>query len=98
MVPHDHSVTSVSPRNARLAWVRMAPVTVPRNDAAMIASWFGRMSRAMILAVLSPVARAASTKSRLRSERVWALSTLAPQAQLVIEITRMMPSEPDFGR
>ncbi len=98
IVPHDHCVTSVRPRNARLAWVRMAPVTVPRKDAAITASWLGRMSRRMIFDVRSPVARAASTKSRLRKDNVCARSTRAPQAQPVSAITRMMPSEPLCGR
>ena len=44
------------------------------------------------------MARAASTKSRLRSDRVWARSTRAPHAQPVTVITMMMPVEPEFGR
>ena len=52
----------------------------------------------MIRDVFSPVARAASTKSRLRSDSVWARSTRAPQAQPVTEMTRMIPIEPLWGR
>ena len=48
---------------------------------------FGMISAVMMRHVLSPLARAASTKSRRRSDSVWARSTRAPQAQPVTAIT-----------
>ena len=98
IVPQDHWVTLLRPRKAMLASVRIAPTTEARNVAVMMASSFGRMSNSMILSELSPVALAASTKSRLRSESVCARSTRAPQAQPVTVITMMMPVDPEFGR
>ena len=48
---------------------------------------FGMISAVMMRHVLSPLAREASTKSRRRSDSVWARSTRAPQAQPVTAIT-----------
>ena len=58
----------------------------------MIGSRLGTISQPMIRPVLSPVIRADSTKSRLRSESVCARSTRAPQAQpvsaMIVPISR----------
>ena len=59
-------------------------MTVNRNEDAMIGSRFGRISKPMIRQLRSPVTRADSTKSRLRSDSVWARSTRAPEAQPVM--------------
>ena len=71
------------PMNDSVICERTANPTVPTKPAAMIAVRFGRISAVMIRHVLSPLARAASTKSRRRSDSVWARSTRAPHAQPV---------------
>ena len=62
-----------SPRNAMATYAPIAESAVKRNDAATIGIKLGRTSTRMIRAGLSPETLAASTKSRLRSERVCAL-------------------------
>ena len=57
------------------------------SDEARIGSRFGAISVNMMRHRLSPMIRDASTKSRLRSDMVWARSTRAPHAQPVSEIT-----------
>ena len=54
-----------------------------RNEAATIGTRFGRISATMIRVRLSPDTRAASAKSRLRRERVWARSVRAVHAHVV---------------
>ena len=49
-----------------------------------MATRFGSTSENMIRIRLSPMIRAASTKSRRLTDRVWARSTRAPQAQPVM--------------
>ncbi len=61
----------------------MAYSVVKRKEEAMIGSRFGITSARMIRRRPSPETRAASTKSRLRRERVWARSTLDPYAHPV---------------
>ncbi len=58
---------------------------------------FGRISKTMMRQVDSPVARAASTKSRRRSDRVCARSTRAPHAHEVQPMTSAMVQSPEFG-
>ncbi len=97
MVPQFQSLTGVMPMNARVTWLRTANVTVPTNPAAMIAQRLGSTSAITMRHVRSPVARAASTKSRRRSERVWARSTRAPHAQPVAPMTRATVTPPALG-
>ena len=82
-VPQFHSLVGVMPTNESVIWDRTANPTVPTKPAAMMAVRLGRISAEMIRHVLSPLARAASTKSRFRSESVCARRTRAPHAQPV---------------
>ncbi len=66
----------------------IAAVTVPTKLAAMSAMRFGSISTVMMRCSGSPLARAACTKSRLRSDIVCARSTRAPQAQPMSPRTR----------
>ena len=59
----------------------IAAVTVPTKLAAMSAMRLGSISTVMMRRSGSPFARAARTKSRLRSDIVCARSTRAPHAQ-----------------
>ncbi len=85
------------PMNESVMSESTAKPTVPTNPAAMIAVRFGRISAVMMRQVRSPFARAASTKSRRRNDRVWALNTRAPQAQPVIAITSATVTPPTVG-
>jgi hypothetical protein len=89
MFPQVSRFTSTIPRNAIVAWVRIAKIMAKMNCETMMASSFGRISTRMIRQARSPEARAASTYSRLRTLRVCALSTRAEAAQLVSAMTRM---------
>ena len=85
------------PTNESVIWDRTANPTVPTKPAAMMAVRLGRISAEMIRHVLSPLARAASTKSRFRSESVCARRTRAPHAQPVAAMTRATVSPPADG-
>ena len=79
MVPQFQSLTGVMPMNDRVTWDSTANVTVPTNPEAITAVRFGSTSASTRRHVRSPLARAASTKSRLRSDSVWAQNNLALQ-------------------
>ena len=83
--------------NASVTSLRIAKITVPMNPEAITAVRFGMISKKMMRHIGSPLARAASTKSRLRSESVCARSTRAPQAQPVRAITSAIVSPPAEG-
>src|SRR5262245_9969253 len=90
-----------TPRKPSATYVPIAYNTVNRNDAARMATRFGTISDMMMRQVRSPLIRAASTKSRLRSDSDCARSTRAPHAQPVNAITpptRRSFAESPFGR
>ena len=97
MVPQFQSLGSPMPMKASVVCVSTANTTVATKPEAMMAVRFGMISAVMMRHVLSPLARAASTKSRRRSDRVWARSTRAPHAQPVTAITAATVTPPTDG-
>src|ERR1700733_2896087 len=87
MFPQVSNVGSPNPMNARAAWVRIAKIVAKMELDTMIGISFGRISTTTMRHARSPAARAASTYSRLRTDRVWARSTRADAAQLVSAMT-----------
>src|SRR5260370_31343450 len=71
------------PRKAMTMYALIAARLVKRKDAATIGMRFGRTSTRMIRKRPSPETLAASTKSRLRSDRVCARSVRALYAHVV---------------
>ena len=78
-----------SPDSARMAY-KTDPIQPETTSEVML----GRISKAMMRQVGSPLTRAASTNSLFRSTRVCERSTRAPQAQLRRLKTRMTVSGP----
>ncbi len=70
MFPQVSSVGSPRPMKARAAWVKIAKIIPKMNWETMIGSSFGMISTSTIRQARSPEARAASTYSRLRTDRV----------------------------
>src|SRR5699024_6209508 len=98
IVPQLVEVSDPSPRKDRPASDRMPVITENRNPEAISGNAFGMISLTMIRTRDSPVARAASTKSRRRSDIVWARSTRADPAQEVIAMTTATEIIPREGR
>ncbi len=94
MFPQVSNVGSPKPMNARTAWVRIAKITPKMKLDTMIGSSLGRISMSTMRQDRSPDARAASTYSRLRTDRVCARSTRAAAAQLVKAMITVIGSRP----
>ena len=93
-MPQLTVVASPRPRNSRAESVKMAPMMAKMRLETVRLIMFGMISAKMMRGVDSPLMRAACTKSRLRSERVWLRKTRPPQAQPVTEITTMIAAVP----
>lgn len=79
-----------SPKKLRPDSVRIAPPIRNVADTMTGAIAFGRMCLKIILALLAPSARAASTNSCSRKDRNWPLTILASPGHEVSPITSIM--------